>query len=527
MKKIIYSLLILLLSSCAEFLKPQSPTLYIPENTEAIQELLIGSAYPTSSPSVGNKNINGLLAVLDPDATCSDFSPVSTGANVKRDQWCASIYSMSPDLPENAKTLGFEKRYNVWSECYAKLLGCNAALDYVDKVSGPEEEKMYIKAQAHGLRAFYYFLIVNMYAPTYGKSPDALGAVLKLDSKIEYNKLSRSTVKQTYNQIIKDLTIAEEYFKKLPPVRQFRKDYMVNLPMIQLLLSRTYLYMEKWSEAAQYAELVIKNRNFRLFDLNTISAPPTTPTIEDPSIFPYYNFNSYDNSAENIWLWGDLETYAVELNYTLGTAQTGEQFKRHKFCASEELLSKYVEGDLRKTRYIITERWTANNQTPFLYTAMAKIPVDHLKSPQKTMGYASTLRLSEAYLNRAEALTMLHINGGDASEVYELIDRLRQNRFDPEKHTNMPRLTGEELLKYVRNERRLELCFESGHRFYDVRRWGERFQRRYIDGLNTNEVITFEPFDPCLTLPLPLEAWEENPNIKINPKGEYKLNISI
>ena len=49
MKRIIYILtgiVLLSLSSCSDFLEPKSQSEYVPKDANALQEMLIGSAYP-------------------------------------------------------------------------------------------------------------------------------------------------------------------------------------------------------------------------------------------------------------------------------------------------------------------------------------------------------------------------------------------------------------------------------------------------------------------------------------------------
>ena len=61
MKRIIYILIgiaLLSLSSCSDFLEPKSQSEYVPKDANALQEMLIGSAYPRQDKG------NSLLAFL-------------------------------------------------------------------------------------------------------------------------------------------------------------------------------------------------------------------------------------------------------------------------------------------------------------------------------------------------------------------------------------------------------------------------------------------------------------------------------
>lgn len=71
-------------------------------------------------------------------------------------------------------------------------------------------------------------------------------------------------------------------------------------------------------------------------------------------------------------------------------------------------------------------------------------------------------RYAEILLNAAEALT----EAGQASQAYQYINELR-DRVGMPAYSGMNDAT---LLERIRNERRIELCFED-HRFFDCRRW--------------------------------------------------------
>lgn len=77
------------------------------------------------------------------------------------------------------------------------------------------------------------------------------------------------------------------------------------------------------------------------------------------------------------------------------------------------------------------------------------------------------IRLGEIYLNYAEA--MFHLGHEEEARLY--INLIRE-RARGGKTDILPDIiaTGEELLKRIQHERRIELAFED-HRFFDVRRW--------------------------------------------------------
>ena len=73
------------------------------------------------------------------------------------------------------------------------------------------------------------------------------------------------------------------------------------------------------------------------------------------------------------------------------------------------------------------------------------------------------LRLAEVVLNKAEAQVML----GKNSEAAQTINALRAKRFAS---ASPAPADGNQLVNFIRDERRRELCFE-GHRWFDLRRY--------------------------------------------------------
>ena len=99
-------------------------------------------------------------------------------------------------------------------------------------------KKNHIKAQSYALRAFYYYMLVNQYGLPYNYNKESLGVPLKLDSKMreEGNILmKRNTVEEVYRQIVTDLNEAERLFQGLSTSLQYEPNYLVSLPMVQII----------------------------------------------------------------------------------------------------------------------------------------------------------------------------------------------------------------------------------------------------------------------------------------------------
>jgi len=101
-------------------------------------------------------------------------------------------------------------------------------------------------------------------------------------------------------------------------------------------------------------------------------------------------------------------------------------------------------------------------------------------------------RYAEILLNYAEALNEAN---GNSPEVEDAVKQVRTRAGMPALPAG---LSQSEMRERIRNERRVELCFEE-HRFFDVRRWkmGETIFNGPVRGMKITKngaVLTYEPF---------------------------------
>ena len=98
---------------------------------------------------------------------------VMTGDNF---QLLEKLYAWQPAIFIQEGTLMYQ---TPWKWFYSYILGANAALDYIDGVSGTDDERNIVKAQAFALRGYYYFQLVNMWGAPYNYDKKALGGTFE------------------------------------------------------------------------------------------------------------------------------------------------------------------------------------------------------------------------------------------------------------------------------------------------------------------------------------------------------------
>ena len=498
----ITTLIALALTGCEDFLEPNSKSEFVPKSASSLNELLLGEAYQRN----GMAGFNIFLGLLDDDIEAAPYQKPKEDFNT--DKYLAS-FAWQPDMfrmMENANS----GHINMYEKYYELILGTNAVLDYLPKVNDTEDMINIVKAQALALRGFYYFNLVNIFGQPYNYNPKALAIPLKLTSGIEAdeNALSRKTVAEVYTQILNDLHAAEEAYKLLPVEEQWKPKFRTSLPMVQLMLSRTYLYMENWEKAAEYAQLVMENSNFKLKDLNEISS-----TAKEYMYYP-----SYD-SPEAIWSYGSpTDMFKWTCNEANTTNTNDGNRKMHAyFQASQDLLDKFDYYDLRRNAYIIktpigTKIDGKDTTTVYQDMAYGKINVDTTYYlPKDNINgisvFGRCLRLSEAYLNYAEA--QANIGGEGIQNSVEALNVLCENRYEYESTPDVP-TEKEELIEFIKDERRRELCFE-GHRWFDLRRWGmPEITHVWHESATKSHIYRLKEKDLMYTIPIPDEAMQEN-----------------
>jgi hypothetical protein len=438
------------------------------------------------------------------DDMVSGFNPADGGLAMYNQY--EGPFTWRPDMFESMEANRILDQVDTYAHYYRRIMGCNVVLDMIDKVKGDNGERENVRAQALAMRSYFYFMLVNLFAQPYNAPgidrEKALGVELILTSTVQDEFPRRASLGAVYEQIESDL------LKALPLIKEHgagNSKFRVTPAFVEQLLSRLYLYQEKWELAARYATEAL-SYNPALLKLATIPFPS-----------PYYQQNTgvYSiNSPEVVWF-----GYASSMEYrNMGFFAYGELY----FSVSPDLRSKYQynqgnssnRGDLRMRYYYY---WDYKDEDWTIF-----VPVIGQKAAISNSGVVKGMRVAELYLNRAEANIRLYLkNGDDALRVSALNDlnRLRESRYDTRNVAYVPvNLSGEALLDFCHDERRRELSFED-HRWFDLRRYGMPEIRHSFRKLATQAPVEYvlQKNDKRYVLPIPKSALTRNPNLEPNP----------
>lgn len=463
MKRItIYALLLtLLFSSCGDFLDEYSTDQRYCENADDLEALMIGEGFlgfrkdgyynqGTLSKSILESEANQSMYfpwihVVDDDAEAFlvNYVTEDTGTPYymlgKLANWSEDPFSSIQNIQWLDKD---------WTKLYKHIGALNSIIYQAQEIKGKDRrnEKIellkHVSGEAHFLRAFYYFYLANVYGLPYSTASAStdFSVPLKVSEVIEDKHFTRATCEEVYQQIWADLEAAESELEGYSPTTNPK--LRVGIGAVKAFKSRVALYMERYLDAIDatnaFSELDYKLIDLRQHDSNN-------------------SFNNR-NSSELIFTTGTYNACYIFINDS--TSQwNGDDNRASSFKASNDLMEKYTANDLRLTTF-------------FMKSAKSKAPLPNKYFVQPgDYNYTDiasdifSIRYAEVLLNKAEALAMLNKN----EEARNTLQLLREKRIVGANISDIP-TDNQQLIEFIRTERRMELCFE-GHRWFDLRRY--------------------------------------------------------
>lgn len=377
----------------------------------------------------------------------------------------------------------------LWGYAYYVISATNNVIANLTPDKGDEQDLNNLKAECLFLRAFSHFDLVRTYAQPYCYTGDAShpGVPVVITVQASTDKPARATVAKVYEQIVADLLEAESIIDP-SYVRAGVKDQRsaVTLEAIQALLSRVYLYMENWQGAADYATKVIDSKKFTMWtpeDLQDAACYRLDVQTEGEVIFEVYS-----NSGE---------AYGGG-NEAICSLTSKNKYGDGGACA--DLMNLYEDGDVRATLFH-SEESKSNNETVWW---TAKYLGKGISSPD----YSNTiiLRLSEMYLNRAEA--MIHGAEIDGASPVSDLQTIASNRNAAPVQASLSWSNG------IYLERQKELAWEV-HTWFDLGRTKTAMSRTDFVG-NENARTCAWPSN-LWAMPIPAREHTANGNLEHNP----------
>ncbi|MDR6782187.1 hypothetical protein ABIE26_001324 [Pedobacter africanus] len=419
--------IILMLSGtgCKRFLEQEPTRQTSIKNVDQLQALV------DNSPALCDEPNNTAVFSTDDTEIPADFYK----NNVNRAHALASIFYYVFDVD----MIVGEPADNFWSREYRNIFTANTVLDNVEMAAGSATDKAMVKADAHFLRAYSYWMLANYYCLPYSSANLATpGLPLKKTSNVE-ESLKRSSLGEVYQFILDDLNEAMKVNREDVDAS---KRWRVTRKTVEAMLSRYYLFTEDYPKSLEYANRALSSTSVVLKDYKTIIASP--PIV--------YNNPTASLEIPEMYNWSNLQTLQwPELYYPRYTNTPGQWFQ-----PSESLLQMYEgQNDLRYKWFVIENggrRFSVISPIAFRYSQFSD-GRQIISGPSR----------AEMLLNKAEALART----GKPGEAMNAVNELRAARFTTP--TNLSAADTNQAIKNVLAERRREFPFAM--RWMDIRRF--------------------------------------------------------
>jgi hypothetical protein len=345
-----------------------------------------------------------------------------------------------------------------WNSPYTSVFYANSVITGLNSLTvaaADQEQYKDILGQAYFMRAFNFFDLVKNFAPPYDKTTASsdLGIPLKLSPNIN-QLVQRSSVKDTYAQIISDLNTATRLLNVNLPAQNLNR---ASKPSAYALFARLYLSMREYTIAELYADSTLALYN-TLIDYNTVSKTARTP-------FPAINAETLLTA---IYAGGyNVPIYNSPDNISIDTT----------------LLSFYATNDLRLSVFFNS------------VNGVIKAKRGYSASPNTFSGLAT----DEIYLIKAECAARRQ----DNQTALQYLNTLLVNRFVTGTYAPYSASSTADVLALVLKERRKELVWRGGLRWDDLRRLNKDGANITLTRVLNGTTYTLPPNSPLYTFPIP------------------------
>lgn len=451
MKKISFITICLLMATliftaCSRFLDEKSDLkLTTPMMLEDNQALL-----DRITDVLTNFSQSGMSSSDDFYLTDADY----TGMSYEEDK---RLYTWQPDYVSTNQANG-----NDWLYCYRAIFIANSVLYNIETYNIPNADN--VRGQALVIRAARYLDAAQTWCSVYKESTadQAMGLPLRLDPDMNLPSV-RSTLRETYAQIIKDL---KEAVQLLPP-----RPVAVSRPSkaaALAYLARVYLVMGDYENSLNYSLQALEIQN-TLMDFNALNANDTYPIK--------------DLNAEVI-LRASMRTSGPSRGATAKVPPS--------------LYDSYAPDDLRKAVFF---RVNADQTVLFRGNYTGNLS-----------GKLSGVAVDEVYLMISECYARL----GNTTEAMNYLNALLQKRWKTGTYVAMTAANSQEALAVIQIERRKELLFR-GLRWMDLKRYNRDGANIVLTRTVLGQTYTLQPNDLRYAIAIPEDIVELS-GIKQNPR---------
>lgn len=426
--------------SCKDFLEVKPKGVILPEKLSDYENMLNSLTMTQTFPAA---------LMYCTDDFYGEYSPIEQSMAANMFLWRQEI-----DINDQVSPI-------IWGQLYRVIYDANVIVNNAMKgTEATDQKRKEVLGEALLVRADAYFNLLTVFAKAYdpATAKNDPGLPLVTSSDVTGSTPPRAKLQVTLDTIVNNTLKAAEY---LPPNNINR--YRGTQAAAYGLLSRVYLYMADYPNAAKYAELGLK-ASHQLLNYNNYTSIRTLPIS--------------DLNSEILW-------QRASDNYSIPG----------QLLYSDDLKTYFNASDLRYSLLTITNSKGLNRGTP---------------PGRANFG----ITFQELYLNAAEAAA----RDKNVQKAMDIVNKLRKVRIKTANYQDLTASNPEAALVIVLAERRRELAF-SGQRWTDMKRLDKDGRMPEVIRLNkkTGAVLaTLKPHSKEYTFQIPVRVRKFNPQMEIN-----------
>lgn len=236
-----------------------------------------------------------------------------------------------------------------WYYYYTLISNANIIISNIDygkesSAEGINRLKFY-KAEALTYRAYSFFMLSQLYSRRWSEGEGKQRGVILYtdDSKIAKGC---STLKETYEQIYKDLDDAIALYKESEVKRATVDNTSPDLSVAYAIYARAALTREDWSTAAQYATL----------------AKTGYPLMSNEQ------YNAGFSTVNPEWIWSvyqDAAISTISYFYYMGSDTGYSSMYQRSSCISKELYKQIPSTDIRRELFLDPKEYTYDTKVGY------------------------------------------------------------------------------------------------------------------------------------------------------------------
>jgi hypothetical protein len=400
------------------------------------------------------------------------------------------------DVRDNS---GNDSPEDFWVSSYSAISAANHALQKIQELGNPERLDAQ-RGEALMVRAYNHFYLVNVFGKHYSEktSETDLGVPYVEEPETKVNPpYERVSVAEVYRRVERDML---EGLSLIDDNAYTVTKYHFNRKAAYAFAARFYLFSRQYDKVIQHSNLVLGDNPVEM--------------IRDMKQFPTLTSDFQSRAKHYVKMEHNANLLISSLNssiYSFGNYNSGKKYLHSKFIAAYETLqSPGIWGAYSSSLYYLPSISYTH------YITIPKIPYYfEYTNPVAKTGYAHSIYVvfsaDETLLCRAEAYIMKedysnalkdlnlwitsHMSNGTVltrdkvNDYYSGLEIYKPEEPTPRKPLN-PEFTivspeQENFLHCLLHIRRIETIYD-GLRWFDVKRFGIKIYRRY---LNANDLV--------------------------------------